>query len=220
MSSEPGPFERGTIGSGAVLLATDQQLFSAIDALLDGTARVAPGRDGWLADGVPLLSRGDAWILPYFWQPADANIDEAERKRLRERSGELWNSIGGWCWYHRGDPIGIDLPSEAGSGLPTGYAKELVRTGARGADWWSAGDRAIVRVVHGDPVPAPITAMAVHVVPKHWAWYDRRRPGGLWRVTEMRPTDLAWSWADVVALARQDETGAPGDVRETGRRDG
>lgn len=172
-------FDPESVTSGSILPVSDQQLFSAIDTLIAGTAPVVRGRDGWLADGVPLLSRGDAWILPLYWHPQDSTLSKEQRRHLRDRSSELWNGIRGWNWNHHGDQIGIDLQPESDSELPTRYANELVRTGARRADWWGSGGRILVRVDYGDPIPAPIAAMALHFVPNHWAWYDRRQPGNL-----------------------------------------
>ncbi|MFF4082207.1 hypothetical protein ACFYZN_22750 [Streptomyces sp. NPDC001777] len=216
MSMDQGAFGSETIHTGAVLPSDGEQLFPAVETLLAGTSSAVPGRDGWLADNIPLLSRGDAWILPFFWHPLGADTGAEERRDLDERSGRLWSAIGSWCWYHQGDPIGIGLPPAADSDLPVEYAQELWRTGARRADWWQFDDRAVVRVVHGEPIPAPITAMAVHVVPVSWAWYNRG-PGakGIWSVKEMPPTDLGWSWADVVELAGREDTSAPDGVRRT-----
>lgn len=191
-------FGEGAVESGAVLPVTDRQFLDALDSLVTGNSAASAGHDRWLADGVPALARGDAWILPYLWQPASAL--EVRDERDRGRSSELWNSIRSWCWYQRGDMIGVDLSPEPRSDRPRAYAKELLRTGARRADWWGFGSSAVVSVVYGNAIPAPITAQAVHVVPHHWVWYDRGRPGNTRKIREMPATSLEWSWADVVAL--------------------
>ncbi|MFK4728063.1 hypothetical protein ROT00_00075 [Agromyces mediolanus] len=94
--------------------------------------------------------------------------------------------------------------------LPVRYADELARTGMRSAGVWGGNDTAsVVHVVYGDPGRAPVLARAIHVVPKHWVWYDRPRKRTRWPVTEMPPTDLSWSRADVVALAAPARQRAP-----------
>ena len=55
-------------------------------------------------------------------------------------------------------------------------------------------DAALVLVVYGDPIPAPVRAMALHVVPIGWV-SERRAP------KRFPPMDLAWSWADAVEVA-------------------
>jgi len=50
--------------------------------------------------------------------------------------------------------------------------RELLSTEARRADWWGWKDAALVLVVYGDPIPAPVRAMALHVVPIGWVSED------------------------------------------------
>lgn len=197
MTDESAGSHGGPAGRDTATTADERLFLPALESLVAGTVE-SSDEDGWLAEGVPLLVRGEARILPCFWRSEPAL--GAPDPQLDARSTDLWTSIRGWCWYQRGDAIGVDLSPEPRSDRPVAYANELRRTGARRADWWGFGERAVVSVVYGDAIPAPIVAEAVHVVPKHWVWYDRARPGDLWRITEMPATSLQWSGADVIAL--------------------
>lgn len=212
------PFAPETIRTGAVISFSREKLvvggdgiIGAIESRLTDGSSAPERRDQWLADGVPVLSRGDAWIIPLSWQPASSEADSAERQILSGRANELWMAVRSACWYRHGDTVGIDLSSEDGE--RNRYVAELLRTGARRAGWWEFGDRAVVLVVYGEPLPAPPTLMAVHVVPV--GWVSENRPA-----KKIPPTDLGWSWTDVVALAGADDSGASaatgsvGDVHE------
>lgn len=142
-----------------------------------------------LLDGVPLLARGDAWIIPLMWNPLTEG--QPVDGELSRRGSELWSSIRAWAEYAHGVPI---IPDLEDPDLWSAYLRELVSTGARRADWWGSKDAALVLVVYGDPIPAPVRAMALHVVPIGWV-SERRAP------KRFPPMDLAWSWADAVEVA-------------------
>lgn len=175
--------------SAEKLVASGEEIVAAIESRLTRPVTSGGGRDEWLMSEVPALSRGTAWIVPLAWIPDD------DDQTLRTRAGELWTAIRSACEYRHGAQIGIDL--EGDETAPTPYARELVRTDARRADWWETGDSAIVLVVYGDPIPAPVRRMAVHVVPI--GWVSQRRPTAAKKMTGL---DLAWSWRDVIAVAR------------------
>lgn len=135
--------------------------------------------DGELIPGTPLLRRGDVSIVPLSWEPPAS--DEI-RAAVRERASELWRSISSACEYRHGAALAVeqgDAPSNA-------YVRALERHGVRRADWWGSGDRAIVLVVHGEPLPAPASASAVHIVPL--GWLSTTRP-----TRRIPPVDLTWS---------------------------
>ncbi len=135
--------------------------------------------DGELIPGTPLLRRGDVSIVPLSWEPPAS--DEI-RAAVRERASELWRSIRSACEYRHGAALAVeqgDAPSNA-------YVRALKRHGVRRADWWGSGDRAIVLVVHGEPLPAPASASAVHIVPL--GWLSTTRP-----TRRIPPVDLTWS---------------------------
>lgn len=180
---------------GAVLPVNGATIVGAVDSWLAARASTADASDRWLTDTVPLLSRGEARIIPLFWEPKDSPLNLAERQDLRDRSSNLWKGIGSACRYRYGNQIGIDLPPDS---EPQGdYAAVLARTGARRADWWGVGtSAALVLVVYGDPRPAPKSALALQVVP--FGWVSARRPTP---IKKMPALDLSWSWSDVVELA-------------------
>lgn len=174
----------------------------ALEPRLTGLATAAR-QGGWLAGGIPVLARGDAWLVPVAWaaRPASGDLDARE---LDERISHLWMKLRGACSYLQGDPIGIDLAE------PGGYAAALAESGATRADWWAFGDRAVVLMVGRGAVDAA-RSLALHIVPIGWVW-DRRR-------VVMPATDLRWSWADVVAL--RDAPASPDSLaeeREEGHR--
>ncbi|MCO7203179.1 hypothetical protein NH287_06655 [Microbacterium sp. CnD16-F] len=142
-------------------------------------ARLVDEPDGELIPGTPLLRRGDVSIVPLSWEPPAS--DEI-RAAVRERASELWRSIRSACEYRHGAALAVeqgDAPSNA-------YVRALERHGVRRADWWGSGDRAIVLVVHGEPLPAPASASAVHIVPL--GWLSTTRP-----TRRIPPVDLTWS---------------------------
>lgn len=174
--------------------ATGDAIVDAIDSeILSVRARQGNG-DRWLVPGVPALSREPAWIIPLSWEPPTSSSESAI---LRDRATQLWSDVRGACENGHGVEIGIDLVPES-EGLDA-YAAELARTGARRADWWDFGDRAVVLVVYGPPIPQPKTKVALHVVPRQWVWDDAARDKAT--ATDFSPGDLSWSWADVVSFA-------------------
>lgn len=174
--------------SAETLVASGEEIVAAIESRLTRPVTSGGGGDDWLTSEVPVLSRGSAWIVPLAWIPP------RDDQTLRTRATELWTAIRSACEYRHGPQIAIELEDAGAARTP--YAIELVRTGARRADWWQAADAAIVLVVYGDPLPAPVARMAVHVVPI--GWVSQRRPTA---AKKMPPLDLTWSWADVVAVA-------------------
>ncbi|MEU2203515.1 hypothetical protein AB0P19_01605 [Microbacterium oleivorans] len=135
--------------------------------------------DGELIPGTPLLRRGDVSIVPLSWEPPAS--DEI-RAAVRERASELWRSIRSACEYRHGAALAVE-PGDAPSNA---YVRALERHGVRRADWWGSGDRAIVLVVHGEPLPALASASAVHIVPL--GWLSTTRP-----TRRIPPVDLTWS---------------------------
>ncbi|MFS0912090.1 hypothetical protein AB3M89_09885 [Microbacterium sp. 179-I 3D2 NHS] len=180
--------------SGETLVASGADIVEAASGLLDRTSRSDRG-DRWLTDVVPVLARGSAWIVPLFSAPSSGDVDEEGRRTLDDRASELGQSITSACWYNYGEPLGVALVGRAEGGRI--FASELVRTGAKDASWWAVGDSALVLVYYGEPSPAPKSRMALHVVPVGWVSDRRPTPP-----KKMPPLDLAWSWADVVALHR------------------
>lgn len=188
--------------SDDTLVATGGAIVEAVTAQLLTQTRPKDRRDHWLLDGVPVLARGLAWIIPLFWSPPSVDPGEQHRRTLDVRASELGQSITSACWYDRGDPLGIELVSQTEGGR--GYAAELVRTGAKDASWWGFGDFALVLVYYGEPSPAPKSRMALHTVPI--GWVSERQPTP---AKKMPLLDLAWSGADVVAFA---EANVPGSL--------
>lgn len=200
-------FAPDSVRTGAVisfsaekLIVSGEGIVRAVEDRLTDSGAAGVRSDQWLADNVPLLSRGEAWIVPLSWEPRETDAGVSERQKLRDRANELWIDVRSSCSYRQGNQIAIDLSADGESGP---YASELLRTGVRRADWWEFGSFAIVLVVHGEPLPAPKTMVAVHVVPS--GWVSMRRPA-----KKIPRLDLSWSWADVVEFARR-EASAPAD---------
>ncbi len=169
-------------------------IIDAIESRLTNRASRIESRDQWLLDGVPVLARGDAWIVPLFSSPPVAEIGSTAHETLAVRATELGESIRHYGDYLHGYPLYIDLPAAPAGGRD--YASELTRTGARRPGWWASEDSAMVLVYYGGPSPAPTTRMAMHVVPL--GWVSERRPI---KAKKMPLLNLDWSWADVVDFA-------------------
>ena len=191
-------FSPASLRAGAVvsydrdrLVVSGAGIVDAVPARLMGD--VLERRDQWLMPGVPVLSRGEAWIVPLFWMPDESTLDEADRWRLEARGSELGQSIANACRYAYGEPLGVDLGPQP---APTKYAAELVRTGVADAAWWAVGDSAIVLAYHRAPGDSAERRMAVHVVPVDWV--SARRPA---KAGKPRRLDLGWRWADLVEFA-------------------
>lgn len=195
----PAAFAAESIRAGAALPVSGETIVSTVERRLTRSASVTEGSDQWLAEDIPLLSRGGAWIVPLSWEPPEPADDASEQERVKAAADELWLAVRSSCSHRGGNQIAVDLA--APSGQRRSYAAELTRTGARRADWWGFGESALVLVVYGEPLPAPKRLMAVHVVPI--GWVSDRRP------KEMPPTDLSWSWADVVDLAQAGSSEPP-----------
>lgn len=192
----PDALETGAVISFSddTLVASGADIVAAIEQRVTDAAARADGGDRWLTDAVPILERGAAWIVPLAWSPNDRAMADDRQRELDRRISELWSAIRSACWYLHGEQIGIDL--EGIDEARDAYAEELVRTGARRADWWAFGDSAVVLVVYGEPLPAPVAREAVHVLPLDWV---RPRKKARAKAPHM---DLAWSWADVVGRDR------------------
>lgn len=193
--------------SGEKLIVSGEAVVRAIDARLTTPGLTLERNNQWLVDNVPLLSRGEAWIVPLSWEPPQPDRNVVERQRLSDRANELWIDIRSSCSYRQGNQITIDLSAEPGQ--RGRYASELVRTGVRRANWWEFGQCAVVLVVHGESLPAPKSMIAVHVVPI--SWVSTRRPA-----KKIPRLDLGWSWAEVVEFARRDASAAT-DTASSGR---
>lgn len=165
--------------SGEVVIAAVEEMLTERRAL--------PTENSWLTAGVPALRKGGALIVPLAWLRDAEPADSAE---LRAQTNSLWSAIQAASEYRWIHTNGIDLDVPRAVDSPT-YAAELLRTGARRTDWWGPGDTLwrIVLVTYGAPLPSPVDAVAVHVIPIQWI------------DAEMPPTDLNWSWDEVVALA-------------------
>ncbi|OAH50757.1 hypothetical protein [Microbacterium oleivorans] len=167
---------RSEDGEGALVRAG--RIVDEIEARLVDARGDEP--DGELIPGTPLLRRGEVSIVPLSWEPPTS--DEI-RAAVRERASELWRGIRSACEYRHG----VALAVEPGDGAPpNAYVRALQRHGVRRADWWGSDDRAIVLVVHGEPLPAPASASAVHIVPL--GWLSTTRP-----TRRIPPVDLTWS---------------------------
>ena len=185
-TSLPLAFQAGATQRGAVLPVSGEVVIAALEEMLT-ERRALPAEDSWLTAGVPSLRKGEALIVPLAWLRDAEPADSAE---LRAQTNSLWSAIQAASEYRWMHTNGIDLDVPRAVDSPT-YAAELLRTGARRADWWGPGDSLwrIVLVTYGAPLPAPVDAAAVHVIPIEWI------------DGEMPPTDLNWSWDEVVALA-------------------
>lgn len=190
-SRRSGDFAPDSLRTGAALPVMRGQLMNAIESRLTDLATTKDRHDQWLADGVPLFSRGVAWIVPLSWETSLVEGDAAEWPGLRDRARELRDDVRLDCEHSHGYPIGVDLDPETGR---SGYSAELRRTGARNADWWRFDSSAVVRVIYGAPSPAPATLSAVHVVPIDWVSDSRGRR----KLKDKIDADLSWTWADVI----------------------
>ena len=179
-----------TVDGGRLVTTSDEIVVALESALVDGAAE-SVFEGGWLSGVAPLIVRDAAWIIPLSWVPSAHDGHDDAHRELRTRADLLWSEIGMACDQQHGNQIGIDL-----SAPESAYARELNRTGARRADWWRFGESAVVRVVYADPLPAPMSRIALHVVPHAWVW--ETAPSKAKKTVD--PTDLDWSWSDVVAL--------------------
>jgi hypothetical protein len=185
-----------SVQTGAVITWSGESLVASGSGIVDAAvSRLTEGganfdrQDQWLTDNVPVLSRGDVWIVPLSWHPALADIDDTTRRTLDIRATELGEQIRWACSHQSGDWLRIDLDSARS------YPFELSRTGATRAFWWGFGSFAVVLVFYGKPSPAPKESMALHVVPI--GWVSERRPVK----KKLPPPHLEWSWMDVVGFA-------------------
>jgi len=167
---------RSDDGEGVFVRA--DRIVDAIEAQLVDARADEP--EGELIPGTPLLRRGDVSIVPLSWEPP---AGDPTRAAVRERASELWRGIRSACEYRHGAAQGVEV-ADAAHADP--YRRELARHGVRRADWWGSDDRAIVLVVHGEPIPTPASASAVHVVPL--GWLSTTRP-----TRRIPSVDLTWS---------------------------
>ncbi|MEJ1089075.1 hypothetical protein WDU99_12200 [Microbacterium sp. Mu-80] len=194
-----------TIDAGAVVTFDGDTLITSGEAIIDSVesrlsaASAPPNQNWWLSADVPVLSRGEAWIVPLFWLPPTADRDLPGVRLLDERGSELGQSIMSACWYRQGDPLNVELDQVAQKANP--YAAVLAQTGAKNAVWWAFDQFAVVLVHYAEP-HASKSKMALHVVPV--GWVSSRRPT---KAKKMPVLDLSWSWADVVGFASSSPTG-------------
>jgi len=177
--------------SGDFLVSSGATIIAAIESHPPETWTPGERRDRWLVDGVPLLARGDAWIVPLSWEPVRPE-PPASAETLAARSNELWLAVRSDCDHRYGNGVTLDLDDEDRR-VP--FARALVAAGARRAIWWESGPIALVLVISRGGAVEDGTAMALYVVPT--AWVSARRSGSRKKTT---PTDVAWSWADAVAV--------------------
>ncbi len=192
--------------SGDFLVASGSSIVEAVAARLAGPAAAG----GWLTDGVPLLARGDVWIIPLSWNP---HADDADREArlVADRRRDLWAEIRSACEYSYGWPAHLDVE---GAPAVDAYRRELVRTGVRRADWWEIGDRALVLAVYGELIPAAVQKMALHVIPRDWVSEHPR--------TRARPPadlDLSWQWSELIGVPLTVEAVRSGAVLAATGRD-
>lgn len=184
---------------GAVLATDAEPIVSDIEFMLRAPGRSGPARTGAVAGGVPILDRGEVVIIPLAWAP-DLAAGAAGMAGPTERQAQLQRSINALAssvdssFGHR-NPFsrGIALPPRDDE--PNRYADALVAAGARRADWWWFGDHAVVLVVQGRPIPAPISHLSLHIVRA-----STETPLDVAPVID-GDVDLSWSWSDVVAAA-------------------
>ncbi|WP_065569751.1 hypothetical protein [Microbacterium oleivorans] len=160
-------------GAGIVresMLAIGDRIVEAVETRLVPPG--APPVGDALLDGVPVLSRREAWIVPLSTGPMGTEH--------RQRASELWRGIRIACEFRHGNGLSIDL---AGA-RPNAYVAALLAQDVRRADWWASGGRALVLVTEG----APVTASALHVVPL--GWVSRTSPS-----RRIRDVDLSWERA-------------------------
>ncbi|MFS0868093.1 hypothetical protein AB3M83_12270 [Microbacterium sp. 179-B 1A2 NHS] len=166
--------------SGGGTLGVAEQIVVAAETFVGPTGSLPP--TGAIADGVPVLARGAASVIPLSWRPSPAPADA-----FAARANELWTAVRAACEHRHGAALSVDLGD---GGSRNGYVRELNRTGVRRADWWESGGAALVLVVHGPPLPARPTATALHVVPL--GWVSERRPS-----RTVGPAELSWSGIDL-----------------------
>lgn len=154
------------------MLAIGARIVTAAETLLVPPA--APPVGDVLCDGVPVLSRGEAWVVPLAWRRPTLGPAGDEHRR---RAGELWRGIRVDCEFRHGNGLSVDLESAS----PNAYVAALLAQGARRADWWGSDRKALVLVTQGEPV----TASALHVVPL--GWVSQVSPS-----RRIRAVDLSW----------------------------
>ena len=204
MTDLPSALAPSSLREGAVvsfdddtLVVTGGTIVDAIEKRLraERTARPPrPAPSGTLLEGVPVLNRGESWIVPISFVPFAAADRSIAGESLRERAGELARSVTSACWFGHGEPIAVDLEES-----DRAYAAELRRTGARAASWWDDDGTALVLVSYEAAGDESATRAAVHVVPTGWVSTRRPTPP-----KKMPRIDLDWSWDDVVASGRRE----------------
>ena len=181
---------------GAVLATDGEPIVADIELMLEAPGRGRPARSGVVAGGIPLIDRGDVVIVPLVWNPPEPSGSDEEREAALQRASGLWRGVRSACAYRHGNEIAVPLlPRSADS---DGYTRALVESGARSAVWWLFGQYAVVMVVAGEPLPAPLTHLSLHIVRA-----DTSVPGAIAPIVE-HDVDVSWTWDDVVAAARAD----------------
>lgn len=157
-------------------------VMKALDTILDG---------GDVQDGIPVIARGHAQVLPLALQrhqPAPGRDPREERRRMHI----LADSIRSACEYQEGQQIPVELEREGDDSLAS-YARALRDAGATSAVWWVFRSASgVVLVWTGDETAANRT-LSLHVVPAGWVSERHAEPG-------VEAIDVAWS-ADDLARA-------------------
>ncbi|MFC6325271.1 hypothetical protein ACFP59_05045 [Microbacterium koreense] len=192
----PETVETGAVASlgGGGLVTSGEAIVAAVESRLSAAGRHGETSPELLDGAVPVIDRSPAMIVPLAWVPEAPPARVADDQDLSRIAGELWSAVRSACGYRHGEGIGLALDAETAG--RAGYASELVRTGVRRADWWSFGAAAVVLAVYGEPLPAPLSRVALHVVPI--AWVSERSPRA---AKAPKVPRLDWSWADAVAIA-------------------
>ncbi len=175
--STPGAIRVDWLAGGAgigheSMVAIGGRIVAAAETLLVPPA--APPVGDVLCDGVPILSRGEVWVVPLACRRSAAGPAGEEHRR---RAGELWRGIRVECEFRHGNGLSLELESAS----PNAYVAALLAQGARRADWWGSDRKALVLVTQGEPV----TASALHVVPL--GWVSQMSPS-----RRIRAVDLSW----------------------------
>lgn len=171
--------DRGAMSDSMWRIPADAEVVVRnVDALLTGAA----------IDSLPLVTRGDARIVPLAAQLGTPTGDPREQ---RHRMRLLADGIDGACEYRAGRGIRIDL-ARTGDDEVAAYTAALREANTTEATWWEIDQaHGVTLVWTGDENRGDLT-LALHVVPISWVSERRTRPAARWIDVRWDPTE----WPD------------------------
>ena len=148
----------------------------------------------WGEFGTPVVDRGAYAIFPLAVGPYGA---EADRNRRSEIFRAGWQLREDFIHLYGGDFVHGEMSVD----VDDGYGRRLIEAGATDPDrliWWTVNGRAMI-LVYAIDAERELETLALHVVPRGWAWTDRpsstKRDASHARrmLRDARAADATWS---------------------------